>query len=246
MQVAIPLLINNRLRYLKQTLESIKQCIDYVKSIDDSIKFVLHPSAEPCNNELRSFIEDIKFVESVPHFNETQRGMNVHSLEAMKRASSLGDVIVQAHEDGVFSTDVLWYAVSMLRKYEKDDNVMYITTHHNNNIDTRCDAVFRLFGIFTAGIIVWNDWRYKWFESNWMPPHLERIMAYDTYFNNIFPKDKAVIMPMVERTIHIGREGGTYMFGAMLDNTLGIYFAGDFEPVKEWHEIEPQPINMLK
>jgi hypothetical protein len=168
--------------------------------------------------------------------------MNQNTYRSFELAFQYGDVLLQTEEDSLLSPDWAWYCVSMLRQYEKDDEVLYISHSHNNLNDERLDKVFRFFGAFVAGVILWKN-KSQWFLNNWIPPSYGQNICYDTWFDRQIPKDKAGIIPVVCRARHIGENDGTYASPQMVRDAYINLYAGDFSPVTKWEEIDTLPLN---
>lgn len=242
--IPIAMTVKGRPQYLRQTLETLRTSVKYALQMDTSLKFVLVPLIEPSCDETKHVIESCTefFDRCIPTFNQTRLGINENAKVAFDTAFQYGDVVIQSDEDADHSKDFLWYAVSMLRKYKDDDEVLYVTCHHNNQQDDRIDKVFRYFGSYVSSMSIWEH-KYNWFRNHWIPSTCLH-MTYDAHFNNQFPKDKACIIPIVARGKQNGFYGGTCMTPDMIwaqrrDNL----WAGDFDPVKSWEEVSTVGLN---
>jgi hypothetical protein len=101
MLVPVTILAYKRPEYLRRTLANIKTSFEFAKLQDPSLEFILVPSVEPGNEEVRSIVESIDFVDCKPSFNPTRLGMNQNTYRSFELAFQYGDVLLQTEEDSL-------------------------------------------------------------------------------------------------------------------------------------------------
>jgi hypothetical protein len=234
MLISLALTAYRRPQYLRQSLETIQRSVEFARKQDSSLEFVLVSCVEPGNEEVRSIIESTDFVQHKRYYNQSVLGMNQNVKQSFEYAFSASNYVVELNDDGLLSEDGLWYATSMLKLFEHDDNVLYISSYHGNLTDTRPNCYFKHYGAYNSGAIMSKNRWEQWFKPNWIK---SSIMCYDTWFNNIFPKDKAAIIPVVCRSRHIGATLCTYSNPQIIEDAARNLCACDFPPTISFKEV---------
>jgi hypothetical protein len=208
--IPISITIYNRPDYLQDVLNRLQVSIQYYydnnKEHED---IILLPAVEPGCLDIKTIIEDIKFVKCVPTFHQQKMGCNNNTLYAIENAFTYSDIVLHLEDDLVPSIDWLVFILNLLNHY-KNSNITYVASYNENHDKWEPYNLVKKNGFIAWGLGLWKD-RWSWFKKNWILTQNNTI-SWDTHLNTQFvQQNKIGIMPVISRIKNIGKYNGTYM-----------------------------------
>jgi hypothetical protein len=249
--VIIAMTVNNRPRYLKETLESWSR----VRGVGEHLMLF---SCEPGCDEATDLCRAADFAPGVIARNGRRLGVLANPWAAFDRAFCvsadapvLGDFAVLAEDDMIVSADVLeWF--TWCQRYRDDPGVLAVTAYQRlerpGGLSGAGDAEWDYHG---AHFWVWGTWRDRWetvLRDDWDFTYAENgggplQRGWDWRIRNLYVLGRGmrVIAPSLSRVQHIGRNGGTHCTPDQFEGLLSGCFAGLDVPPQDYQEVSQCP-----
>lgn len=245
--VIIAFTVNNRPRYLRETLESWSR----VRGIGEHLMLF---SCEPGCPEAVEVCRTAGFAPGMIAVNSQRLGVLANPWAALDRAFCIsagvpGDFVILAEDDMVVSPDVLeWFAWAQC--YQADPGVLAVTAYQRlerpGGLAGSGDAEWDYHG---AHFWVWGTWRDRWenvLRDDWDFTYTENgggplQRGWDWRIRNLYilGRGMRVIAPSLSRVQHIGKYGGTHCTPDQFEGLLSACYAGDDVPPQDYREVTP-------
>lgn len=207
----------NRPHYFKRSVQSI------LDAFPESIKGLSNPDiiiyAEPCEERdeiKRIALEKLGYVDIIE--NDKKRGVRDNPYTALDYAFYKGyDYVYYLEDDVIISPDALylaeWYYYKTISDMSYEHTLCMCTCNYNSN-EKYPESLIKNKDFNALGLVITaNQWYYK-FRKQWHnDDHIlsNKGIGWDWSMHAYaLENDISIIQPMLSRSNHIGREGGTH------------------------------------
>jgi hypothetical protein len=210
----------DRPQYVKQTIESLRQCYGVEE-------YLLIPFVEPVHQEVIDLFHSIDYADLELHINSAHIGHTQNTYNALECGFSKSEYVILLESDDIFGKDLLRFHEHCKDKF-KDDKTVYTVAGGHYHSPKRVVPEENIFayerrpGFTNRG---WGTWVDRWDEKdgmkyNWESPeyingnvyvHQYQHGGWDHYMNNDLRGDRVEVLPALSRVKNIGWSGGRHV-----------------------------------
>lgn len=204
MKLAVAITVNDRPEYLTQVIESWHA----VRGIDDV--WVIF-QCEPDELETQNMCLKAGFQKQIVKINQVKMGALGNPYVAIQSGfTDIGaiDFVVLGEDDSIVTADALEFFSFAARKYYRHEDCLAVCSFEQMSLTRQVNLIYPRH-YFAS--VVWGTWRERWdkirpkwkFDYNpaWDQMLLDMVKLTEQY----------CAFPMVSRSQHIGKFGGTHM-----------------------------------
>jgi hypothetical protein len=191
-----------RPEYTRRMLSALSACPEVGE-------YLILPSVEPGNEEVRDLIEAIDFAECRPHFNGERLGCNENTDQALALGFNVADYVIHLEDDILCAPDSLRYYEWARDRYASDTMVFSVSGYqrHRPGQTILPEDHFRVRRRRAFSPWGWATWRDRWDQFG----GALRVLTYpwDVFLNIAFAASpiemfREEVYPELSRSQHIG------------------------------------------